>query len=85
MAEPEEVDPKEAQDLIPIIEVSTARSISVKRGKGARQMLVPIGSRVDNLNSTERFVDRKTLTPCITDVHYGHKHAKSQELQIESV
>ncbi|KAJ5667720.1 uncharacterized protein N7477_006290 [Penicillium maclennaniae] len=85
VAEPKNLDPKKAQDLLPIIEVSTARSISVKRGKGTRQMLVPIGARVDNFNSTERFVDRKTLTPHITDVHHGHKHARSQELQIESL
>jgi hypothetical protein len=81
----EESDPKEPHEQMPTIEVSTARSISVKRGKGARQMLVPIGSRVDHFNTNERFVDRKTLTPRITDVHGGHKHAKSQELQIESV
>ncbi|KAJ6111375.1 hypothetical protein N7523_007436 [Penicillium sp. IBT 18751x] len=85
MVESKKSEPKKAQDLLPIIEVSTARSISVKRGKGTRQMLVPIGARVDNFNSTERFIDRKTLTPRITDVHHGHKHARSQELQIESL
>jgi len=66
-----------------IIQFSTARSVSVSKGK--RQMLVPIGSRVDHFDSNERFVDRKALTPTITEVGYGHRPAKSQQLQIESL
>jgi hypothetical protein len=85
VAEPEPLDTNDANESIPTIEVSTARSVSVKRGK--RHILVPIGSRVDHFNANERFVDRKALTPRITDVglHLRHKHAVSQELQIESV
>ena len=83
VAEPEQLDTKQTKVPIPTIEVSTARSISLKRGK--RQVLVPIGSRVDHFNANERFIDRKALTPRITDVQYGHKHAVSQELQIESL
>ncbi|KAJ5600868.1 hypothetical protein N7450_001935 [Penicillium hetheringtonii] len=66
-----------------IIQFSTARSVSVSKGK--RQMLVPIGSRVNHFDSNERFVDRKALTPTITEVGYGHRPAKSQQLQIESL
>ncbi|CAI7659996.1 unnamed protein product [Penicillium pancosmium] len=67
----------------PTIEVSTARSVSVSKGR--RQMLVPIGSRADHLDSNERLVERKTLTPRITEVTSGHRPAKSQQLQIESL
>lgn len=67
----------------PTIEVSTARSVSVSKGR--RQMLVPIGSRVDHFDSNERLVERKTLTPRITEVTSGHRPAKSQQLQIESL
>ncbi|KAJ5949816.1 hypothetical protein N7454_001400 [Penicillium verhagenii] len=67
----------------PTIQVSTARSISVSKGK--RQMLVPIGARVDQLSPNERFVDRKALTAKVMDVHHGHRHGVSQELQIESM
>lgn len=66
----------------PIIEVSTARSVSVSKGR--RQMLVPIGARPDHFDSNERLVERKTLTPRITEVS-GHRPAKSQQLQIESL
>ncbi|KAJ5198658.1 uncharacterized protein N7498_007775 [Penicillium cinerascens] len=83
VAEPEQLDTKETNVAIPTIEVSTARSISLKSGK--RQVLVPVGSRVDHFNANERLVDRKALLPRITDVQYGHKHAVSQELQIESL
>lgn len=48
-------------------------------------MLVPIGARVDNLHANERFIERRPMTPQIMDVSYGHKHAVSQELQIESL
>lgn len=75
--------PDSAVKKIPAIEVSTARSISVSRGK--RQMLVPIAARVDQLSPNERYVERRAMTPTITDVQYGHRHAVSQELQIESV
>ncbi|KAJ6115406.1 hypothetical protein N7486_001184 [Penicillium sp. IBT 16267x] len=65
------------------IEVSTARSISVSKGK--RQMLVPIGTRVERLIPNERFIERRAMTPTITGVQYGHRHGISQELQIESM
>lgn len=78
-----EIDPKEISPLVPKIEVSTARSISVSRGK--RQVLVPIGSRMDQLGSNERFVERRALLPRVTDAQYGHRHVVSQELQIESL
>lgn len=94
VSEPEEIEieigmaletkePPESLHKIPTIEVSIARSISVSRGK--RQMIVPIGARVDHLHSNERLIERRPMTPRITDVSYGHKHAVSQELQIESV
>ncbi|KAJ5378138.1 uncharacterized protein N7496_005547 [Penicillium cataractarum] len=91
VSEPEEIEmeldmpqePAEPVSKIPTIEVSIARSISVSRGK--RQMLVPIAARVDHLHSNERFIERRPMTPRITDVSYGHKHAVSQELQIESL
>ncbi|KAJ5715513.1 uncharacterized protein N7483_012694 [Penicillium malachiteum] len=66
---------------LPKIEVSTARSISVSKGK--KQVLVPISARVEQ-NPNERFVDRRAMTPTITDAH-GHRHVASQELQIESM
>lgn len=65
------------------IEVSTARSISVSKGK--RQILVPIGARMEQLNPNERLVERRAMTPTIMDVQYGHRHGISQELQIESM
>jgi hypothetical protein len=80
---PDPKDPGEPLTKIPTIEVSIARSISVSRGN--RQMLVPIGARVDNLHANERFIERRPMTPQIMDVSYGHKHAVSQELQIESL
>lgn len=86
VAEPEEINDEDAPatpDRMPSIEVSTARSISVKRSK--RQMLVPIGARSDHLGANERFGEGRALTPTITDVRHGHKHAVSQELQIESL
>lgn len=83
VSEPEEITLEEPIEPNPTIEVSTARSISVKRSK--RQVLVPIGARVDHLSSDERFVDRRALTPTVMDVRCGHKHAVSQELQIESL
>lgn len=79
----ESKEPAESMSKIPTIEVSIARSISVSRGK--RQMLVPIAARVDHLHSNERLIERRPMTPRITDVTYGHKHAVSQELQIESL
>ncbi|KAJ6023764.1 hypothetical protein N7540_004561 [Penicillium herquei] len=66
---------------LPKIELSTARSISVSKGK--KQVLVPISARVEQ-NPNERFVDRRAMTPTITDAH-GHRHVASQELQIESM
>jgi hypothetical protein len=94
VSEPEEIDieigmaletkePTESLRKIPTIEVSIARSISVSRGK--RQMIVPVGARVDYLHSNERLIERRPMTPRITDVSFGHKHAVSQELQIESL
>ncbi|KAJ5152632.1 uncharacterized protein N7482_009110 [Penicillium canariense] len=94
VSEPEEIEieigieveskgPTEASEQIPTIEVSTARSISVSRAR--RQILVPVGARVDPFNSNERYVERKALTPRIMGVTHGHKHAVSQELQIESL
>ncbi|KAJ5640195.1 uncharacterized protein N7484_008057 [Penicillium longicatenatum] len=65
------------------IEVSTARSISVSKGK--RQILVPIGARMEQLNPNERLVEQRAMTPTIMDVQYGHRHGASQELQIESI
>lgn len=83
LSESEEIAFEEHPESNPTIEVSTARSISVKRSK--RQVLVPIGARVGHLSSNERFVDRRALTPTIMDVRCGHKYAVSQELQIESL
>lgn len=83
VTEPEEITAEEQSEPLPTIEVSTARSVSVKRSK--RQMLVPIGARIDHLNSNERYVDRRALMPRIMDVRPGHKHAVSQELRIESL
>lgn len=78
-----EIDPKEKSPQVPMIEVSIARSISVSKGK--RQMLVPIGSRMAQFGTNERFVDRKALIPRVADAQFGHRHAISQELQIESL
>ncbi|KAJ5701094.1 hypothetical protein N7488_008642 [Penicillium malachiteum] len=66
---------------LPKIEASTARSISVSKGK--KQVIVPITARVEQ-SPNERFVDRRAMTPTITDAH-GHRHVASQELQIESM
>ncbi|KAJ5130014.1 uncharacterized protein N7515_006053 [Penicillium bovifimosum] len=67
--------------LIPKIEVSTARSISVSRA--TRQMLVPIGGRIDYLDSQERLVQRRPLVPMVVDAQRGHRPGVSQELRIE--
>jgi hypothetical protein len=80
-AEQEEPEPEEIPRAIPRVEVSTARSISVSRGK--RQMLVPIGARVEQFDPEERFGQRRALTPQITDAHRGHRPGVSQELRIE--
>ena len=80
----EEEPGAEAEEIpraIPRVEVSTARSISVSRGK--RQMLVPIGARVEQIDPEERFGQRRALTPQITDAHRGHRPGVSQELRIE--
>ncbi|KAJ5384190.1 hypothetical protein N7517_002101 [Penicillium concentricum] len=66
---------------IPKIEVSIARSVSVSRAK--RQVLVPIGMRINDLDPEERVVHRRPLTPQITDAHRGHRPGVSQELRIE--
>ncbi|KAJ5513805.1 hypothetical protein N7463_003357 [Penicillium fimorum] len=66
---------------IPKVEISIARSVSVSRAK--RQVLVPIGMRVDHLTPEERVVHRRPLTPQITDAHRGHRPGVSQELRIE--
>ncbi|OQE45915.1 hypothetical protein PENCOP_c001G03062 [Penicillium coprophilum] len=66
---------------VPEIEVSIARSVSVSRAK--RQVLVPIGMRIDHLDPEERVVHRRPLTPQITDAHRGHRPGVSQELRIE--
>lgn len=79
---PDDLNTRDHMDHLPAI-VSMARSISVK--KGTRQVLVPIGARVDHLNPNERLVERKALMPRVTDVRYGHRHVVSQELQIESL
>ncbi|KAJ5151613.1 hypothetical protein N7492_009908 [Penicillium capsulatum] len=83
ITEREILDPREKSPQVPRIEVSTARTVSVSTGK--RQMLVPIVSRVDQLGANERYVDRKALLPRVTGSQYGHRHAVSQELQIESL
>ncbi|KAK4871096.1 hypothetical protein LT330_000333 [Penicillium expansum] len=66
---------------IPKVEISIARSVSVSRAK--RQVLVPIGMRVDHLDPEERVVHRRPMTPQITDAHRGHRPGVSQELRIE--
>ncbi|KAJ5616495.1 hypothetical protein N7537_001609 [Penicillium hordei] len=76
----EEPEP-EPRRPTPRIEVSTARSVSVSRAK--RQVLVPIGMRIDHLDPEERVVHRRPMTPQITDAHRGHRPGVSQELQIE--
>lgn len=76
----EEPEP-EPRRPTPRIEVSTARSVSVSRAK--RQVLVPIGMRVDHLDPEERVVHRRPMTPQITDAHRGHRPGVSQELRIE--
>ncbi|KAJ5773710.1 hypothetical protein N7457_008606 [Penicillium paradoxum] len=79
-----EEDPEpepQVERSIPKVEVSIARSISVSRAK--RQVIVPIGARIDHLDPDERFVQRRAMTPQITDVHRGHRPGVSQELRIE--
>ncbi|CRL17434.1 unnamed protein product [Penicillium camemberti] len=76
----EEPEP-EPRHPTPRIEVSTARSVSVSRAK--RQVLVPIGMRIDHLDPEERVVHRRPMTPQITDAHRGHRPGVSQELRIE--
>ncbi|KAJ5188966.1 hypothetical protein N7491_005288 [Penicillium cf. griseofulvum] len=71
----------EPQRPIPKVEISVARSVSVSRAK--RQVLVPIGMRVDHLDPQERVVHRRPMTPQITDAHRGHRPGVSQELRIE--
>ncbi|KAJ6153595.1 hypothetical protein N7470_006554 [Penicillium chermesinum] len=73
--------PKETRGRPSAVQVSTARSVSVSKGK--KQMLVPVGSRIDQLHAHERYVNRqRALTPQISG---GHKYQMSQELQIESL
>ncbi|CAI7617168.1 unnamed protein product [Penicillium glandicola] len=81
--EPEEEEEPEPEPRLPTprVEVSVARSVSVSRAK--RQVLVPIGMRVDRLDPVERVVQRRPLTPQITDAHRGHRPGVSQELRIE--
>lgn len=76
----EEPEP-EPRRPTPKIEVSTARSVSVSRAK--RQVLVPIGMRIDHLDPEERVVHRRPMTPQIIDAHRGHRPGVSQELRIE--
>jgi hypothetical protein len=81
--EHEELVPEqEPPRAIPRVEVSTARSISVSRGK--RQIIVPIGAKAEHFDPDERFVQRRALTPQIMDAHRGHRPGVSQELRIES-
>lgn len=80
--DPEQEDPEpETLRPIPRVEVSVARSVSVSRAK--RHVLVPVGNRVDQLDAEERIVQRRALTPQITDAHRGHRPGISQELRIE--
>ncbi|KAJ5301604.1 hypothetical protein PENANT_c002G10486 [Penicillium antarcticum] len=74
---------QEPPRAIPRVEVSTARSISVSRGK--RQMIVPISAKAEHFDPDERFVQRRALTPQIMDAHRGHRPGVSQELRIESL
>ncbi|KAG0159656.1 hypothetical protein PDIDSM_7179 [Penicillium digitatum] len=66
---------------LPRGEVSKAHSAL----RAKRQVLVPIGVRVDTLDLEERVVHRRPMTPKITDVHLGHRPGISQELRIESL
>lgn len=76
-----EISPKDISNRTSAVQLSTARSVSVSKGK--KQMLVPVGSRIDQIHAHERYVDRRgALTPQISG---GHKYQVSQELQIESV
>lgn len=78
----EEPQPEpEAERPIPKVEVSIARSVSVSRAK--RQIIVPIGERIDHLDPDERFVQRRPMTPQITDAHRGHRPGVSQDVRIE--
>ena len=70
-------------DRKPRIEIQVARTISVSKGK--RQVLVPVGARVDQLSNQERLVVKRPMTPVITDANYRRRYAVSQELQIESI
>ncbi|OQE17158.1 hypothetical protein PENFLA_c025G09763 [Penicillium flavigenum] len=80
-AEQEPEPAPEPRRPIPRVEVSTARTVSVSRAK--RHVLVPIGMRIDHLEPEERVVQRRPMTPQITDAHRGHRPGVSQELQIE--
>ncbi|KAI2678780.1 hypothetical protein CBS147355_4665 [Penicillium roqueforti] len=77
----EQAPAPEPRRPIPRVEVSIARTVSVSRAK--QQVLVPIGMRIDHLTPEERVVQRRPLTPQITDAHRGHRAGVSQELQIE--
>ncbi|KAJ5943788.1 hypothetical protein N7516_003956 [Penicillium verrucosum] len=77
----EEESEPEPRHPTPRIEVSTARSVSVSRAK--RQVLVPIGMRIDHLDPEERVVHRRPMTPQIIDAQRGHRPGVSQELRIE--
>lgn len=79
--EPEPELAPEPRRPIPKVEISMARTVSVSRAK--RQVLVPIGMRIDHLDPEERVVQRRPLTPQITDAHRGHRPGVSQELRIE--
>ena len=80
-------DPDEIEDetgpetKVPVIEVSIARSVSVSRAK--RQVLVPVGARVEALLPKERVIERGPMMPRIMDTSIRSKHAVSQHLRIE--
>lgn len=77
-----EISPRDVSKRTSAVQLSVARSVSVSRGK-KKQMLVPVGSRVDQLHAHERYVDRQgALTPQISG---GHKYQLSQKIQIESI
>ena len=71
-----------ADESIPKIEVSVARSVSVSRGN--KQTLVPV-RRADYLDPDERIVEKCAKTPIVTDGSYVHRHGISRELKIENV
>ncbi|KAF7713956.1 Uncharacterized protein PECH_000742 [Penicillium ucsense] len=82
--DPDEIDEEETEQSskLPVVEVSIARSVSVSRAK--RQILVPVGARVDTLLPKERVVERGPMMPRIMDTSIRSKHAVSQHLQVES-